>query len=156
MPSTGEVENFLGQYDIEVLRFTERTPDAESAARTVGCAVAEIAKSLLVNVGGKPILVVTCGDTKINSSRLKRALKLSGKVRFAAADEVKVHTGYAPGGVTPFLLPKELPVILDHSMRRFPVTYPAAGDDYSTVSVTVEQLLQFTGGEEANVCDLLD
>jgi prolyl-tRNA editing enzyme YbaK/EbsC (Cys-tRNA(Pro) deacylase) len=116
--------------------------------------VAEIIKSVLVNVGGQPVLVVTCGDTKINSSKLKRAMNLSGKVRFATVDEVVHYTGYPPGSVTPFLLPAGLPVLIDRSIHRFSTIYPAAGDDHSAVSVTIEQLLSLTGGTEVDVCDL--
>ena len=156
MVTIGDVEKFLSQYSIRVLKFDEHTPDSKTAARAVGCSMAEIAKSILVKVGNQPVLVVTCGDTKLNSSRLKRTMELSGKVRFAAADEVKNHTGYAPGGVTPFLLPKDLPVVLDSSMRRFSTVYPAAGDDHSAVPVTPDQLLELTGGKEADICDLRD
>ena len=150
------VENYLSQHGLRVLNFDEHTPDSKTAARAVGCSVTEIIKSILVKVGNTPVLVVTCGDAKLNSSRLKRTAGLSGQVRFAAPDEVKRYTGYAPGGVTPFLLPEDLPVYLDSSMRRFSTVYPAAGNDHSAVPITPDQLLELTGGIEADICDLRD
>jgi len=38
-------------------------------------------------------------------------------------------------------------------MRRFPVVYAAAGNEHSAVPVTVDQLLEITGGVEVAVCE---
>ncbi|HBZ56435.1 MAG TPA: aminoacyl-tRNA deacylase, partial [Syntrophobacteraceae bacterium] len=89
-------------------------------------------------------------------SKLKQATGLTGKARLPQADEVKQHTGYAPGGVCPFLLPRLLRVLIDRSMRRFSVVYAAAGNDHSAVPVTADQLLNLTGGEEVAVCEPLE
>ncbi len=154
MPSIEDVKRYLLTRGIEVWEFEAPTPTSETAARAVGCTVGEIAKSVLFIVGKDPVLVVTCGDLKVKGSQLKKALGLTGKVRLPQPDEVLKHTGYAPGGVCPFLLPANLRVLIDASMRRFPRVYAAAGNDHSAVPVTVDQLLSLTGGEEAAVCDL--
>jgi prolyl-tRNA editing enzyme YbaK/EbsC (Cys-tRNA(Pro) deacylase) len=155
MPSLEAVKHFLAGRGIQVLEFSRPTPTAETAAFAVGCSMGEIAKTILFLVGGQPVAVVTAGDTRVNSSRLKQAAALTGKVRLPAADEVLHHTGYAPGGVCPFLLPEDLPVLVDRSLRRFPVVYPAAGNDRSGVPITVDQLLDITGGREVDVCGLV-
>jgi prolyl-tRNA editing enzyme YbaK/EbsC (Cys-tRNA(Pro) deacylase) len=153
MPTIDDVRSYLVPLGLEVLRFEEHTPTAETAAVAVGCTVAEIAKSILLLVGGKPVLVVTCGDMKVKSSKLKQAIGLTGKVTFPGNDEVIRVTGYASGGVCPFLLPAELPVLLDCSLQRFPVIYPAAGDDHSAVAVDFSRLAAISGGRVAEVCD---
>ena len=153
MPTIGEVKSFLSTRDIEVLEFQEPTPTSETAARAVGCSVGEIAKTILFIVGNKPIVVVTCGDLKIKGSKLKQAAELKGKVRLPQAEEVVQYTGYQPGGVCPFLLPADLTVLIDGSMRRFPRVYAGAGNAHSAVPVTVDQLLEITGGEEVEVCE---
>lgn len=153
MPTSEEAERYLQEKGIVVQRFAEATPTAEAAARAVGCSVAEIAKTILLLVGGQPVAVVTAGDRRVNSSRLKQATALTGKVRFPEPGEVQRLTGYAPGGVSPFLLPPELPLLVDASLRRFAVVYPAAGDDHSAAAVTVEQLLELSGGREVSVCE---
>lgn len=152
MPTIDEVKRFLAQHDIEVWEFEEPTPNSEAAARAVGCSVGEIAKSILFVVGSEPLVVVTCGDLKVSASRLKQVAGLKGKVRLPDAEEVVRQTGYAPGGVCPFLLPKERRVLIDGSMRRFPRVYAAAGNDHSAVPITVDQLLEITGGEEVALC----
>ncbi|MCU0587339.1 MAG: YbaK/EbsC family protein [Syntrophobacteraceae bacterium] len=153
MPAIDDVRDLLRDWSIEVREFSEPTPTSETAARAVGCSVGEIAKSILILVGGKAVLVVTSGDTRVRSSRLKEFMGLTGKVRFPQAEDVVLHTGYAPGGVCPFLLPPRLPVLIDSSMRRFPRVYAAAGNAHSAVPITIEQLLAITGGTEADVCE---
>ncbi len=154
MPSIADVKCFLHDRGIEVREFVEPTPNSEAAARAVGCSVGEIAKSMLFIVGGTtPVVVVTSGDVRVKTSRLKQALGFTGKARLPEAEEVIRYTGYAPGGVCPFLLPKGLRVLIDASMRRFPAVYAAAGNEHSAVPVTVDQLLEITGGVEVAVCE---
>lgn len=153
MPTINDVKRFLSERNIEVREFREPTPNAETAARAVGCSVGEIAKSILFIVGGIPVVVVTSGDVKVKTSKLKKAAGLTGKARLPGPEEVVQHTGYAPGGVCPFLLHADVRVLLDDSMRRFTRVYAAAGNAHSAVPVTVDQLLDITGGEEVSVCE---
>lgn len=155
MPTIEEIKAHLEPQGIEVLEFSQPTPTAATAATAVGCALAQIAKTILLIVGGEPVVVVTCGDMKVNSSLLKRAAARSGKVRFPDPAEVIEKTGYAPGGVCPFLLPPQLLVFLDASLRRFAVTYPAAGNNRSAAALTFEQLQSLTGGRQVAVCQPL-
>jgi len=153
MPSIDDVKRTLDRMGIEVWEFSDPTPDSIAAARAVGCSVGEIAKSILLLVGGEPVLVVTSGDMKVRNPKLKQATGLPGKVRLPEAEEVARFTGYAPGGVCPFLLPEALRVLVDSSLRRFPRVFAAAGNDHSAVPVTVDQILAITGGEEVDVCE---
>ncbi len=152
MPSVEEVKSYLASWEIEVWEFAEPTPTSQRAAQAVGCEVAEIAKTILFLIGKTPVVVVSCGNVKINTSQLKRATQLTGKVRLPGPDDVENHTGYVPGGVCPFLLPDELQILLDSSMRRFPIVYAAAGNDHSAVPITFAQLQEITGGAEVDVC----
>ncbi len=156
MPTIEEIKKLLAPRGIAVMEFDEPTPDAPSAAAAVGCTLGEIAKSMLLLVGGVPVMVIASGDARVNSSLLKKGSGLRGKVLFPDADEVLRVTGYAPGGVSPFLLPPELPVILDTSLQRYATVYPAAGNDRSAVPVTPALLEELTGGITATVCTLPD
>lgn len=153
MPTIEDVKQYLRERGIEVWEFEEPTPTSETAARAVGCSVGEIAKSILFIIGGTPVVVVTSGDVRVKGSKLKQAVGFTGKARLPEAEEVAAHTGYAPGGVCPFLLPAGLKVVVDRSMRRFPKVYAAAGNEHSAVPITVEQLLEITGGIEVAVCE---
>jgi prolyl-tRNA editing enzyme YbaK/EbsC (Cys-tRNA(Pro) deacylase) len=155
MASIVELKNYLATHEVDVWEYAEPTATAAAAALAVGCSVAEIAKTLLFLIGGNPVVVVTCGDMRVKSSRLKQAFGLSGKVKLPQGDDVQALTGYLPGGVCPFLLPEGLPIVLDSSLQRFPQVYAAAGNDHSAVPVTVSQLQRLTGAPLADVCDPL-
>lgn len=152
MATPEEVKEWLARHRIAVLDFTERTATAATAAAAVGCSVAEIAKTVLFIVGQTPVAVVTCGDLKVNSSRLKQFFGLSGKVTLPDPEQVEALTGYAPGGVCPFLLPAELPLVLDSSLGRYECVYAAAGNDRSAVPVTLTRLAELTGAPTADLC----
>jgi len=149
-----EVQEYLKQAGLAPLNFEQPTPTSVSAAAAIGCSVGEIAKSILMLVGKVPVMVVTSGDSKVKSSRLKQAAGLTGKVRLPDADEVLRYTGYKPGGVSPFLLPGELPVFLDISLQRFSVVYPAAATSSSGVAMSFNRLVDLCGGQVVDVCDI--
>jgi prolyl-tRNA editing enzyme YbaK/EbsC (Cys-tRNA(Pro) deacylase) len=155
VPTIADVKALLARQGVAVLEFEAPTPTSETAAAAVGCTAGEIAKTVLFVVGGAPVAVVTSGDVKVRGSKLKQAMGLSGKVRLPAPDEVERYTGYAPGGVCPFLLPASTRVVVDASLRRFPVVYAAAGNDHSAVPLTSDRLLEITGGVEVDACEPL-
>jgi prolyl-tRNA editing enzyme YbaK/EbsC (Cys-tRNA(Pro) deacylase) len=153
MIAATEVQTFLDREGLTVLRAAAPTKDSVSAATAVGCTVAEIAKSILLLVGNRPVLVVAAGDVRVKGGLLKQATGWSGQVRLPAPDEVVRYTGYPPGAVSPFLLPQGLPVLLDESLRRSPVIYPAAGDDRSSVGIAFDHLQRLSGGRVVEVCE---
>jgi len=146
-----DVKVFLENFGLKVVEYPDETPTVETAAAAVGCSPAEIAKSVLLLVGGRPLVVVAAGDRKVNSSLLKKAAGFSGKVRLPSAEQVEQLTGYPAGGVCPFLLPEGIPVFLDLSLERFSVVYPAAGTRHSAVPVPAHHLEELTGGNWVNV-----
>lgn len=149
-----QVQAYLSRQGLVPQNFTRPTPTSATAAAAVGCSVGEIAKSILLLVGKQPVIVITSGDTKVKSGRLKKAAGLTGKVTLPDAEEVKQYTGYAPGGVSPFLLPEDLPVFLDLSLQRYELIYSAAATDSSAVALTFTQLGELCGGTIVDVCDI--
>jgi prolyl-tRNA editing enzyme YbaK/EbsC (Cys-tRNA(Pro) deacylase) len=154
VPSIDEVRAWLAGHGVDTLEFDVPTPTSETAAAAVGCAVGQIAKTLLFRVGQAHVAVIAAGDARVKQAQLKRALGLPGKVTMASADEVVAWTGYAPGGVCPFLLPDDLPRLLDASLMRFEVVYPAAGNAASAVPIGYTKLLELSGAKEADVTEV--
>lgn len=148
------VQAYLFRQGLMPQNFTVPTPTSATAAVAVGCSVGEIAKSILMLVGKQPVIVIASGDTRVRSGRLKQAAGLTGKVTLPDADEVRRYTGYAPGGVSPFLLPEKLPVFLDQSLQRYELIYPAAATDSSAVALSFSLLEELTGGQIVDVCDI--
>ena len=59
-----------------------------------------------------------------------------------ARDQVEAITGFAPGGVCPFNVPKEIPVWLDVSMKRFEYVHPA-GDGEQNLKFGKQKEMRF-------------
>jgi prolyl-tRNA editing enzyme YbaK/EbsC (Cys-tRNA(Pro) deacylase) len=115
------------------------------AARQLGVAVGQIAKSLLfTGKDGKLFMVVCPGDRRLSSAKLKAAF--GTKSRMATADEALAATGFGPGGVCPFGIDSSIHIFVDSSLSQYQTIYPAAGTDSSGVPMTFDQLVSITGG----------
>lgn len=154
------VKEYIGQlpFPLEIILFEQKTSTSDLAAKALGVEVGQIAKTLVFrgkeNGASAPpsVVVVTSGDVRVDTKKLKEIVGF--KPKFADGEEALAITGFPPGGVCPFGLPPEIPVLIDESMARFPLVYAAAGTDNSAVPVTVEQLLAATGGRLCRVCNV--
>ncbi|MCR5105091.1 MAG: YbaK/EbsC family protein [Eubacterium sp.] len=110
----------------------------EHAAEQIGCLEAEIAKTLSFIVDDKPVIVVMAGDGRVNSSKFKG--QFHTKPHMVPREIVNEVIGHEPGGVCPFSVKEGIPVWLDVSMKRFEVVHPAAGDEFTSVALTLDEL----------------
>lgn len=143
-------------FPLEVILLDESTRTSALAAQALGVEVGQIAKTLVFvdkkdgDDSSQVVIVVTSGDVKVDTKKLKQHTGI--KPRFATGEEAEKYTGFPPGGVCPFGLPDNIPIYIDISMQRFPKVYAAGGTANSAVPVTVQQLLEATGGRLCDVC----
>ena len=137
-------------YEDRITEHSETIDTVEHAAMRIGCSEAEIAKTLSFLVDEKPVIVVTAGDGRINSSKFKS--QFHTKPHMIPREQVEEITGFQPGGVCPFAIPKGIPVWLDVSMKRFEYVHPAAGNEYTSVKLTPEELEKASGA--SGWCDV--
>ena len=130
--------------DLKIITFETDTSTSELAARALGIATGQIAKSLCFTGDGQPFLVISVGDRKIDTKKLSKQL-LMKKIKFADAHTTEQATGFTPGGVCPFALATALPIYLDKSLYKYEVVYAAAGTSNSVLPVTPQKLLEITG-----------
>ena len=135
---------------IAVTRFPATTRTAQDAARAIGCAVAEIVKSLVFLADGAPIVVLCSGADRVDEPKLAAALGTSG-VRRATADEAKAATGFAIGGVPPFAHASGLRVIVDDGLLAFETVWAAAGLPDAVFPIAPTELMRLSGGTVADV-----
>ena len=137
-----KVFDFLKQKGFEqrITEHTETIDTVEHAARQLGCTEAEIAKTLSFLVDEKPVIVVMAGDGRVNSSKYKALFH--AKPAMIPRDRVEEITGFQPGGVCPFAVDSNIPVWLDISMKRFEYVHPAGGNEYTSVSLTPDELFE--------------
>ena len=99
-PSAVKIQAVLGER-FTVLEFEAGTRSAADAAAAIGCAVAEIAKSMIFRTAtsGRPVLVVASGNKRVDEKKATAAI--GEKIGRANADFVREATGFAIGGVPP-------------------------------------------------------
>jgi prolyl-tRNA editing enzyme YbaK/EbsC (Cys-tRNA(Pro) deacylase) len=128
--------------EIQVKRLDASTRTVKDAARAVGCAESEIAKSIVFVADGDPVVCVASGRHRIDPEKLAEALDVA-EVRQATADEVRAATGFAIGGVPPF--GHELPVLFDRALLDHERVWAAAGDPNSLFCVDPRELADCSG-----------
>lgn len=153
MSPLDRVREFFAQIPLppEIMLLDQDTSTSALAAQALGVEVGQIAKTLVfTGKEGQAIVVVTCGDVKVDTKKLKKLVGF--KPKFASGEEAEALTGFPPGGVCPFALLKPLPIFLDVSMKRFPVVYAAAGTPNSAVPIDFSGLVALTDGQVCDVC----
>ncbi len=121
---------------------------AEDAARSVGCELGAIVKSLVFTIGGRPVMALVAGDRRCDTAALPEAVGMAGPVRRADADLVREATGFAIGGVAP--VGHDLPVAIDASLGRFDEVWAAAGHPHCVFATSIHELVELTRGRLAD------
>ncbi len=146
------VKCFLENYpDLKIQLFNESTHTADLAAEALGVETGQIAKTLVLLADGKPLLLVTCGDHKVDTKKFAKLLGVK-KLKFADATTVYAFTGFSPGGVSPIGSLEPLSVYIDQSLYQYDIVYAAAGTANSALPIRPDRLLQITAGSKINVC----
>jgi prolyl-tRNA editing enzyme YbaK/EbsC (Cys-tRNA(Pro) deacylase) len=138
--------------DIEIRFFDASTATSQLAAEQIGCELGQIAKSIVFFVEDQPVVVVTSGDQRVDDRKLAAHFDVPRKhVRTANAEECITVTGYAPGGVPPIAhRHDDITLFVDRSLARYPQIFAAAGAANAIMPMTVERLIQLSGGTLAD------
>lgn len=134
----------------EVRELSESARTAAEAAAALGCDVGAIASSLLFLADGEPLLVLTSGAHRVDTSVVADLLGVTA-VDKAPASLVREATGFAIGGVAPVGHPSPLRTIVDADLDRHDVCWAAAGHPHAVFSATFSELVRLTGGAPARV-----
>ena len=118
----------------------DSTRTAADAAAAVGCEVGQIVKSLVFRRGEEIVMCLCAGDRQVDTKALGLERADAGAAREA--------TGFAIGGVPPLGHDRDLPTLLDSSLRRFDTVWCAAGTPNAVFEVATEALFRATGGRE--------
>jgi prolyl-tRNA editing enzyme YbaK/EbsC (Cys-tRNA(Pro) deacylase) len=132
-PTAAKVRERLRErgLEVEVVELPESTRTAAEAAEACNCEVGQIVKSLVFIVGEEPTMILCAGD--------RRVTQVDGKP--ASAQEAREATGFSIGGVPPLGHDRDLPTIVDESLRRFDRVWCAAGTPNAVFEVETERLL---------------
>jgi prolyl-tRNA editing enzyme YbaK/EbsC (Cys-tRNA(Pro) deacylase) len=123
---------------------------AALAAEALGCEVGAIANSLLFDCEGRPVLILTSGAHRVDTTKVADHLGL-GTLRRAKPEFVREHTGQVIGGVSPLGHPAPVPTYLDPTLRQHAEIWAAAGHPATVFSTTYDELRTMTGATEVEV-----
>jgi prolyl-tRNA editing enzyme YbaK/EbsC (Cys-tRNA(Pro) deacylase) len=134
----------------QVRRLDDSARTAKEAAAALGIEVGQIASSLIFLADQVPVLVVASGQHRVDTQRLATVLGAQ-VITKASADDVRVATGFAIGGVAPVGHPEPLRTIVDTALSAYDVVWAAGGHPHFVFPTTYDELLRITGGAAADV-----
>lgn len=135
---------------IEVTRFPDGTRTAADAAQAIGCDVAAIVKSLVLDSDAGPVLVLTSGANRVDEARVAATLGRD-QVWRADADTARAATGFPIGGTAPFGHPTPLPILIDRDLLALDEVWAAAGTPDSVFPITPADLQRSTAATPADI-----
>lgn len=133
---------------VQVLPESART--AVAAAEQLGCDVGAIANSLVFAADGAPLLVLTSGAHRVDTS-LVADLVGAASVSRADARLVREWTGQVIGGVGPVGHPARIRTLVDVWLAKYDVVWAAAGHPHAVFPTSFDELVRITGGTPAEV-----
>jgi prolyl-tRNA editing enzyme YbaK/EbsC (Cys-tRNA(Pro) deacylase) len=150
------VERARDRYGVAVTveEFPAGTKTAADAADAIGCAVAQIASSLVFAVDDDLVVVVTSGANRVSEARLASLCGVDeGDVAMADPDRVAERVGWSIGGVPPFCHDTDVPVLVDETLFEYETVWAAAGTPEAVFPVAPEELRRLADARVVDVAE---
>jgi len=152
-PSAQRVQDMLASHGFtnQVIELAESTRTAAEAAATVGCAIGQIAKSLVFKgiETQRAILIIASGVNRVNEKQMRN--QLGEKLERPDADFVREQTGFAIGGIPPIGHAQSLTTLIDEDLLHYAQIWAAAGHPHAVFRLTPAELVRMTGGTVVSV-----
>ncbi|TQM15292.1 YbaK/EbsC family protein [Pseudonocardia kunmingensis] len=123
---------------------------AAAAAAALGVEVGQIANSLVFDADGAPLLVLTSGAHRVDTTAVAGRIGVQ-RVRRASPEFVRAATGQPIGGVAPVGHPAPLRTLVDRALAAYDEVWAAGGIPHAVYPTTFAELVEVTGGEPADV-----
>ncbi len=138
-------------FDFSVREFPKSTRTSAEAAAAIGCAVAQIAKSLVfrARASGRPVLVIASGVNRVDEKAV--AALIGENIGRADADFVRAATGFAIGGVPPLGHDTPPVTLIDRDLLALDEIWAAAGTPNAVFRLTPQDLVAATAGQVADI-----
>ena len=116
-----------------------------------GVKPAQIAKTLALRVGERNVLLIACGDSRLDNKKVKSAF--GGKAKMLPPEEAAAITGHPVGGVCPFGLATPLPVYCDVMLKAYDEVVPGAGSTHAALRINPLHMAELVGAQWVDVCE---
>ena len=123
--------------DVEIVELPASS-QTHTLSAAWGIRAAQIAKTLALSVGGRAVLAVVCGDSRLDNKKVKAVL--GGKATMLAPEEAATITGHVLGGVCPFGLATPMPIYCDVKLRAFDEVVPGAGSTHTALRIAPDRM----------------
>ena len=124
------------------------------SAEALGVPEHEVVKTLVMEArrsgAPEPLLVLMHGDREVSTRQLARQIG-AREVAPASPEAVEKHTGYVPGGVSPFGPRKKLPVYVERSVLALPRVLVNGGRRGFLVEISPEVFARVLGAVPVEV-----
>jgi prolyl-tRNA editing enzyme YbaK/EbsC (Cys-tRNA(Pro) deacylase) len=134
----------------EVRMLPDSARTAAAAAAQLGVPVGAIANSLVFDVDGAPLLVLTSGAHRVDERQVADLLGVP-RITRATPEFVRQHTGQVIGGVAPVGHPAPIGTLVDVELARHRQVWAAAGHPHTVFPTTYQELVELTEGTPAEV-----
>ncbi|MEP7061038.1 MAG: YbaK/EbsC family protein [Betaproteobacteria bacterium] len=136
--------------DCTVVEHAVAARTSAEAAAALGCAVAEIAKSLVFRRGeNSAVLVIASGANRVDERKIEALL--GEPIRKADAAFVRTLTGYAIGGIPPFAHAAPSTTLVDADLLQFARVHAAGGTPNAMFAIRPQDLVAVSGARVADV-----
>jgi len=140
-------------HDDTIATFPEGTRTSADAAAAIGCAVAQIAKSIVFRArtehGERAALVIASGANRVDAKKVAAVLGVT--LKRADAEWVREQTGFAIGGVSPLGHISPVLMVFDRDLLALHPIWAAAGSPQHVFRTEAEVLARITGAVVADV-----
>jgi len=135
--------------DVEIVELPASS-QTHTLSAAWGIRAAQIAKTLALSVGGRAVLAVVCGDSRLDNKKVKAVL--GGKATMLAPEEAATITGHVLGGVCPFGLATPMPIYCDVQLRAFDEVVPGAGSTHTALRIAPDRMAALSGAQWVDIC----
>lgn len=138
----------------DVDEFPDGTETAADAADAVGCELAQIASSIVVDVDGELVVAVTSGANRVDVDAVANHVGApAGAAGMADADRIRESIGWSIGGVPPLCHDADVPTLFDPQLTEYDTIWAAAGTPTTVFSIAPDELVAHA---DATVVDVTE
>lgn len=140
-PVVASLEALGAEY--EVVACDPAFADTAAFCERYGFPTSQSANAILVASKKEPRLFALCmalATTRLDVNRKVRSILGGPKLSFASPEDTVARTGMMIGGVTPFGLPADLPLLVDAAVMACPWVIVGSGDRAAKIKIAPECL----------------
>ncbi|WP_421704085.1 YbaK/EbsC family protein [Aliiroseovarius sp.] len=137
---------------VEILEMAEGTRTAADAARSAGCEIDQIVKSIIFTGedDGRVVLFLTAGGNQVDAAK---ASEVAGEALGKADGKlIRAQTGFAIGGVAPIGHISPIRAFMDPRLMAFDRVWAAAGTPRHVFALPPGEIQRLSGATLADFC----